>query len=43
VHEYAGQANKMWWSGVIVKRGVNNGMYDHEWISMERIKNEFRS
>jgi hypothetical protein len=43
VHHYAGEANKMWWSGVVIKRNVSQGFYDFEFISTERIKNEFRS
>lgn len=42
IHEYAGQANKMWWPGVVIKRNVSQGQYDFEFISIERIKNEFR-
>jgi len=33
----------MWWPGVVVKKGVQNDMYDHEWISMDRIRDEFRA
>lgn len=39
--DYAGPANKMWSRGVIVKRGVENGQYDLEWISMKRLKQEY--
>lgn len=39
--DYAGQANKMWWSGVVVKRNVEQGNYDHQWISMNQIKKEY--
>ncbi len=42
IHEYAGQANKMWWPGVVIKRNVSQGQYDFEFLSIERIKNEFR-
>jgi len=38
-HEsYAGEANKMWWRGVILKHITGHGTYDVEMISMERMK-----
>lgn len=36
--DWAGQNHKLWWGGVIIKRGVENGQYDPEFISMERLK-----
>lgn len=39
--DYAGPANGMWRSQVVVKRGVENGNYDFETISLERIKREY--
>lgn len=39
--DFAGVANGLWWSGVIVKRGVENGQYDPEWVSIERLKREY--
>lgn len=39
--EYAGQANDIWSSGVVIKRGVENGQYDLEWISMRRLMEEY--
>lgn len=38
VSPYAGNANNLWWRGVIVKRGVEDGNYDPEFISLERLK-----
>lgn len=38
---WAGDANKLWRRGVCVKRGVDNGTYDLEWISLERLKNAY--
>lgn len=35
---WAGQANQSWWRGVLVKRGVEDGVFDSEWISMSRLK-----
>lgn len=36
--DYAGQANNMWRSGIVIKRGVKDGVYDLEWISIERME-----
>jgi len=36
---YAGEANKMWWRGVILKHITGHGTYDVEMVSMERLKN----
>jgi len=38
---WAGQANFDWWKGVVVKRNIENGMYDPEFISMERLRQEY--
>ena len=38
---WAGQANLDWWKGVVVKRNIENGMYDPEFISMERLRAEY--
>jgi len=38
---WAGQANNEWRKGVAVKRYVNNGDYDLEWVSMERLEAEY--
>lgn len=35
--DFAGEANSLWWKGVVVKRNVRNGMYDPEWISLDAI------
>jgi hypothetical protein len=35
---WAGDANRLWSRGVVIKHGVDNGQYDLEWISMERLK-----
>lgn len=39
--DFAGAANDMWWRGVVVKRGVDKGAYDAEFISLDRIKREY--
>ncbi len=38
---YAGQNNKDWWRGVIVKRQVENGTYDIQQVSMEALRREY--
>ena len=38
---WAGQANNEWWKGVVIKRNICNGMYDPEFISMERLRAEY--
>lgn len=35
---YAGEVNKLWWRGVIIKREVEDGVYDPEWVSLKRLK-----
>jgi hypothetical protein len=39
--DWAGEVNKLWIPGVAIKRGVDNGVYDLEWISLERIRKEY--
>jgi hypothetical protein len=39
--DWAGQSKRLWWSGVFVKRGVTNGQYDLEAISIDRLKREY--
>lgn len=36
--DWAGNINHLWWNGVVVKRGVTEGRYDVEFISLERLK-----
>lgn len=38
---WAGQANQDWWHGVLVKRELENGCYEPEWVSMNRLKKEY--
>jgi len=35
---WAGQANAEWRSGVVIKRNIENGVYDHEWVSLKRLQ-----
>lgn len=39
---FAGEANALWWRGVVVKRNVHKGMYDPQWISLDAIRKEYR-
>lgn len=39
--DWAGEANKLWWRGVVVKRNVENGNYDPEFISLNRLRKEY--
>lgn len=39
--DWAGEANRLWWRGVIVKRNVENGNYDPTFISIDAIKKEY--
>lgn len=41
--EWAGEICGLWDKGVVVKRGVEKGCYDLEWISIERLKKEYGS
>lgn len=36
--DWAGEVNKLWSRGVVIKRGVENGDYDLEWVSLQRLK-----
>ena len=39
--DWAGDANRLWTSGVWIKRNVENGMYDPEFVSIERLQREY--
>lgn len=38
---WAGNANRLYCRGVAIKRGVENGVYDLEWISLNRLEKEY--
>lgn len=38
---WAGQANREWRAGVLVKTNIANGVYDHQWISMDALEKEY--
>ena len=40
---WAGEINKLWWRGVVVKHNVEGGSYDPEWISIDRLRKEYAS
>lgn len=39
--DWAGESNKLWWRGVLVKHNVEGGTYDPQWISIEALKREY--
>ena len=41
--EWAGEVNKLWSRGVVVKRNVSDGNYDLQWISIDALRNEYGS
>jgi len=38
---WAGQSNKDWWSGIVIKREIENGVYEPEFISLKRLEQEY--
>ena len=40
---WAGQANKGWWHGVVIKRELENGMYEPEFVSLAQIMKSYAS
>jgi len=40
--DWAGECNKLWWRGVVVKRNVQDGQYDPEFISLDRLRKEYK-
>lgn len=38
---WAGEMNKLWNRGVVIKRNVEEGQYDLEWISISNLKKEY--
>lgn len=39
--DWAGEANKLWWSGVVIKHNVENGNYDPQFVSIEALRKEY--
>lgn len=40
-NDWAGKIATQWDRGVVVKRNVEDGTYDHEWISLKSMKKEY--
>lgn len=38
---WAGDVNRLWWSGVVIKRGVEDGVYSPQFISLDQLKKEY--
>ena len=38
---WAGEMNKLWWRGVVIKRNVEDGCYDPEFVSLDRLRKEY--
>lgn len=38
---WAGQSNDSWRTGVVVKRNLENGVYDHSWVSLDALRKEY--
>lgn len=38
---WAGQANKDWWKGIVVKREIDNGTYEPEFVSINQLRNMY--
>ena len=39
--DWAGERNALWWRGVIIKRNVEEGAYDPQWVSLESLRREY--
>lgn len=40
-HSFAGDGGRLWWRGAIILKGVEEGNFDFESVSLERIKKEY--
>ena len=40
-NNWAGEIGKLWDRGVLIKRNVDRGAYDFEWVSMSALKKEY--
>lgn len=38
---WAGQSNNSWWHGVVIMRNIENGVFDPEFVSMDRLKKAY--
>lgn len=39
--DWAGEVNKLWWRGVVLKHNVEDGNYDPQFISLEALRKEY--
>lgn len=39
--DWAGEINRLWWKGVVIKRNVTEGQYDPQFISLEALEKEY--
>ena len=39
---WAGQGQRKWWAGVVIKKNVSDGQYSPQFVSLEEIRNEYR-
>jgi len=39
--DWAGECNKLWWRGAVVKRNVEYGNYDPQFISLDNLRKEY--
>jgi hypothetical protein len=37
-NDWVGEAASFWWRGVMIKHNVENGQYDPEWVSIDRMR-----
>lgn len=40
--DWAGVVNGLWWRGIVIKRGVEAGSYDPSFVSLERLRQEYK-
>lgn len=40
-NDWAGKANNLYWRGVVIKRNVNDGQYDPEFVSIDQLRKEY--
>lgn len=38
---WAGHINDLWWSGIVIKRGVEDGYYSPQFVSLEQLRKEY--
>jgi len=38
---WAGHVNAEWRTGVVIKREIENGVYSHQWVSMNELRKEY--